>query len=212
MCWLAAYGAADPDERRAQGPQSLAEDVRTLLLEFNRHTLRRSNLQHSSTTCFTRWNGWLPQPSGRQLELISSRQRRPAQARVLGGDGHHGLPVAHALGQLHRPVTESLLSLAVASTERAPRISSMRRYGSPALVIRPRRCLPPELYCPGTSPSQAASWRPHVKSWPRPMVATRAVAVVSATPAAASAGAPPRCPWRSGGCDGRTARYARPGA
>jgi transposase len=28
----------------------------------------------------------------------------------------------------------------------ATRISSMRRYGSPALVIRPSRCLPPELY------------------------------------------------------------------
>ena len=41
------FNAADPDERRARGPQSLAED-QLLLLEMNRHTPRRSNL-YSST-------------------------------------------------------------------------------------------------------------------------------------------------------------------
>ena len=28
--------------------------------------------------------------------------------------------------------------------------------------MRPRRLLPPELYCPGTNPSQAATCRPHL--------------------------------------------------
>lgn len=43
--------------------------------------------------------------------------------------------------------------------------SSDRRYRSPAFVIQPRRfALPPELYCPGTIPNQAASWRPHLYS------------------------------------------------
>ena len=45
----------------------------------------------------------------------------------------------------------------------------MRRYGSPALVMRPRRCSPPELYCPVTRPSQADNWRPHLNSCARPM-------------------------------------------
>ena len=58
----------------------------------------------------------------------------------------------------------------------------MRRYGSPVLVMRPKRALPPELYGPGTSPSQAASGRPLLKSWPLPIIASNAVAVVSPTP------------------------------
>ena len=40
--------AADPDERRARGPHSLAADSLRCRLELNRHTPRRSNL-YSST-------------------------------------------------------------------------------------------------------------------------------------------------------------------
>ena len=40
--------------------------------------------------------------------------------------------------------------------------------------MRPRRVLPPELYWPGTRPSQAASCRPFLKSRALPIVATSA--------------------------------------
>ncbi len=36
----------------------------------------------------------------------------------------------------------------------------MRRYASPASVMRTSRVLPPELYCPGVKPGQAANCRP----------------------------------------------------
>ena len=48
--------------------------------------------------------------------------------------------------------------------------------------MRPSRVLPPELYCPGVKPSQAANWRPHLNSWPLPIIATIVVAVVWPTP------------------------------
>src|ERR1019366_2600332 len=49
--------------------------------------------------------------------------------------------------------------------------------------MRPRRVLPPELYCPGTRPSQAANWRLLLNSRALPTVATMAVAVTSPMPA-----------------------------
>ena len=42
----AALNAADPDERRAPGPHSLAAVGRCRRLELSRHTQRRSNLAH----------------------------------------------------------------------------------------------------------------------------------------------------------------------
>jgi hypothetical protein len=41
--------AADLDERRTRGPQSLAEHDTCRLLEMNRHAPRRSNLHITST-------------------------------------------------------------------------------------------------------------------------------------------------------------------
>ena len=49
-------------------------------------------------------------------------------------------------------------------------------------MIRPRRVLPPELYWPGTMPSQAASCLPLSNSLALPIIATSAVDVVSPTP------------------------------
>jgi len=43
---------------------------------------------------------------------------------------------------------------AVCNIERAPMISSVRRYGSPCAVMCPSRVLPPVEYCLGVSPSQ----------------------------------------------------------
>ena len=50
----AASCAADPDERRAQEPHSLAAVGRCRRLELTRHTPRRSNLAHQRVA-FTRW-------------------------------------------------------------------------------------------------------------------------------------------------------------
>ena len=48
--------------------------------------------------------------------------------------------------------------------------------------MRPNLCLPPELYCPGTRPSQALKLRPRQKSWPLPTVLMSAMAVVGPIP------------------------------
>jgi hypothetical protein len=45
----------------------------------------------------------------------------------------------------------------------APMIRRRRRFASPCLLIRPRRGLPPVELWRGTSPSQAANWRPLAK-------------------------------------------------
>jgi len=49
------------------------------------------------------------------------------------------------------------------STDCAPRMSSVRRYRSPRLLIPRRRVFPPEESWRGTSPNQAASCRPFLK-------------------------------------------------
>ena len=61
-------------------------------------------------------------------------------------------------------------------------ISRVRRYGSPRLVMCPRRVLPPVEYCRGTSPSQAANCRPFLKSWPLPTLAMIAEALKGPMP------------------------------
>lgn len=60
------------------------------------------------------------------------------------------------------------------STERAPRMSSVRRYRSPRLLILRRRVLPPEESWRGTRPNQAASCRPFLKARTSPMSSTHA--------------------------------------
>jgi hypothetical protein len=45
------------------------------------------------------------------------------------------------------------------NTPHAAATSSQRMRGLPAVVITPRRCLPPELYSVGTSPRYAATGR-----------------------------------------------------
>jgi hypothetical protein len=77
----------------------------------------------------------------------------------------------------------SVLFVAWASNERAPSTNRVRKYRSPALVMRPNLVLPPDPCRPGTKPSHAASCRPIWNSWPLPMEATSAVAVVAPTPA-----------------------------
>ena len=46
----------------------------------------------------------------------------------------------------------------------------------------PNRALPPLLCCPGVSPIQAATCRPFLKSWPLPMLARSALAVMGPMP------------------------------
>lgn len=50
--------AADPDERRARGPHSLAADRMLCRPEFNRHTPRRSKPLFINESRITRWRRW----------------------------------------------------------------------------------------------------------------------------------------------------------
>jgi hypothetical protein len=63
-----------------------------------------------------------------------------------------------------------------ADHQQAPEVS-VALFGMPA-----RRCLPPLEFCRGTSPSQAASWRPELKHDGSVTVAAIAVAVIGPTP------------------------------
>ena len=67
-------------------------------------------------------------------------------------------------------------------TEVAPTTSSLRRYPSPILQMRPRRSLPPEEFCLGTRPRNAANYRPFLKTAGSDTLAARAVAVITPTP------------------------------
>src|SRR5271156_3578990 len=66
--------------------------------------------------------------------------------------------------------------------DRAPWISSLRRYLLPRLVMPTSRGLPPVVTWRGTSPSQAARSRPRAKLCPSPMAATNAVAFSTPIP------------------------------
>ena len=79
------------------------------------------------------------------------------------------------------PVADGLLS-ARRTTEVAPTTRSRRRYPSPIFDIRPRRSLPPEEFCRGTRPRNAANWRPVLKTPGSGTLAARAVAVMMPTP------------------------------
>src|SRR5207248_3534435 len=60
------------------------------------------------------------------------------------------------------------------TTDLAPWINSMRKYGSPRLVIPKCRCLSPLECCLGTSPTHAANCRPLWKVRPSAIAATTA--------------------------------------
>ena len=113
-------------------------------------------------------------------------QQRPRDTGVLGGDRDAGTvipaPLPHRkTASAHRD-NGSVRLTARCSTARAPMTSRVLRYGSPRLVMCPSRVLPPLEYWRGTSPSQAANWRPFLKSWPLPTVATKADAVMGPMP------------------------------
>jgi hypothetical protein len=157
--------SADPDERRTRATHSLAEDADMRLLELNGHRPRRSQpllinagFHTVEVALYRSLSLWR---SGRQTKRLTPVQDGPAHAGVLCSDGHHRPPVASAFSQSMGPSAHrligSVLFWANCNTARAPSTSKDRRYGSPALVMRPNRALPPELYWPGTSPSQALS-------------------------------------------------------
>ena len=60
------------------------------------------------------------------------------------------------------PATQSVILVlaTVLLTERAPWISSLRRYESPRLLMPSSRFLPPVPCCLGVNPSEAARSRP----------------------------------------------------
>lgn len=68
------------------------------------------------------------------------------------------------------------------TTVRAPKTNRWRRYRSPCLVIPPSLCLPPEEFCRGVRPSQAANSRPDRKADGSGIVAAKAVAVIGPIP------------------------------
>ena len=86
---------------------------------------------------------------------------------------------------------ESLVCHAVGAlawyiTDRAPWISSMRKYGSPRFEIDPNRILPPVPLCRGTNPRNEANSRPDLNVLASPTVATSAVAVSRPMPGTAA--------------------------
>jgi len=90
-------------------------------------------------------------------------QHRVAEARHLVGHGAGGLVVIGSGLHLQHPVTHaaeleplSFATEAARITERAPWVSSMRKYWSPILEMRPRRRVLPDELSLGVSPNQEA--------------------------------------------------------
>ncbi len=104
--FVAAFTAANPDERRTRGPRSLVEAVTDHLRALFRHSPRRSNpcFITESRQAAVVINSFVSaecvlaganrvQRSGGHGETLAPRQHGPAHPGVLGGDGHDGAPV-----------------------------------------------------------------------------------------------------------------------
>ena len=127
----------------------------------------------SSTPAITRQSNSFPARAGLLVFFLvrcflqaggtkASPLRSTAQAvRVLRRNGHPAFqsPRRSANAMVQR-LMGSVLRFAAAGTAHAPMTSRLRRSPSPALVMRPSRVLPPELYWPGAQPSQVATCRP----------------------------------------------------
>ena len=83
------------------------------------------------------------------------------------------VPSLRCFSVIHR-LRLSCLVGARYTTDLAPWINSMRKYGSPRLVIPKCRCLSPLECCLGTSPTHAANCRPLWKVRPSAIAATTA--------------------------------------
>ena len=102
------------------------------------------------------------------FELAPVSEQRPHGAYIFVCQSHCRdirVPAGEQLGQ--PSIVLSTLSLAARFAERAPWISSVRRYASPRLLIPSSVGLPPLECCRGTSPNQADTWRPCRSSWHR---------------------------------------------
>lgn len=82
---------------------------------------------------------------------------------------------------IHGPSTRER-AFGYRTTVRAPKTSRWRRYRSPCLVMPPSLCLPPDEFCRGVSPSQAANSRPDRNADGSGIVAAKAVAVIGPIP------------------------------
>src|SRR4051794_15571143 len=110
--------------------------------------------------------------SGRQLERLTLGEHGPGHARVLRCDGHHGLPVATPLGQLHGPSAQGI-GLRCSRIEHRSRAQHEQaaQIGIACFGDATQPSLAAELYWPGTKPSHAANWRPLANSAALPTIA-----------------------------------------
>ena len=97
--------------------------------------------------------------------------------RTRGG----GTP-AHDWSQFFKPPFPGPNESPNAGNCEGAKTSRCRRYRSPCLVMPPSLCLPPEEFCRGVRPSQAANSRPERKADGSGMVAAKAVAVIGPIP------------------------------
>lgn len=122
--------AADPDKNRTRATHSLAGKTSTP--EFNGHCPRRSipvainACHHAVVGVRIRSFGGRAHGSGGHDEGITASQHRPGHACILGGDGHHGLPVAPSLGQNDGPAADRI-SLALGGDQNGPGTEDQQR-------------------------------------------------------------------------------------
>jgi hypothetical protein len=110
-------------------------------------------------------------------------EQRPGNTSILVRPGNHTtLMCRRVLSSLvHLSVGVCLLA-ATRTTDLAPCTSSVLRYASPRLLMPSNNGFPPLECCLGTSPNQAASYRPFLKHRASPIDAACALAVNTPTP------------------------------
>jgi hypothetical protein len=122
-----------------------------------------------------------PQAAGRYSSFLASSAQMMRAFLFATATMARFVPRRSRSSFTHR-LNRSDLPAAVRTTARAPWTSRVRRCWSPRLLI-PIRIVRSPLECwRGTSPSQAAMWRPLSQSCPSPTAAMTAVAVLGPTP------------------------------
>lgn len=110
---------------------------------------------------------------------LAAGHQRPNHARVFVGERDRSDLRRSPCQQLHQPWSVSSVSLGIAA---APTTSICLKYRLPARVMLPSLSLPPEEFCFGTSPIQAARSLPVLNSVGSATLATKALARSGPTP------------------------------
>ena len=139
-------------------------DFRAALAQIERVGIRRRCRQRTGCHSGVLWSSALDRTRDLCISARSRRPRptawgpkhRPQDARILVGQGHHGLVPSHPTLELRQPLADAVAFLpAMVKADFAPWISSALREPSPRLVMRPKLALPPVAFWLGTRPSRA---------------------------------------------------------